>query len=396
MQILVLNTGSSSLKFQLFDKKRNKPVCLAKGIADAISLPNGQFKIKIFKPQEQEIVSKPAYKNHHQAVSTILKTLADLALLDTKELIIGHRVVHGGEKFFQATLINSKVLSQIDQLSDLAPLHNPINLSVIQACLAHLPKVKNYAVFDTAFYQTLQPQAYLYALPKQLYKQYGIRKYGFHGISHQFVISRARHWLKSQKKPASNLISCHLGNGCSVTASINGKAIDTSMGFTPLDGCVMGTRSGSIDPAIPLIIGQKTGKDFDQLLKMLNQESGLKALSQISSDLREIHRAAEQGNSNARLALDIFAYSIAKQIGGLSAALNFHIDALVFTAGIGENAFYLRPLICKHLGISLSKSKNSSNKISIASPFAKFPVLVVPTDEELAIAEQSSLLKIAK
>lgn len=393
MQILVLNAGSSSLKFQLFNKNRLKLVCLAKGIADAIALPTGTFKVKVFQAEEKEIVIKPKYRNHHQALTTVLNTLNDLKLLKPQELLIGHRVVHGGEKYHQPILINPKVFNQIDQLSDLAPLHNPINLSVVKSCLEQLPQVKNYAVFDTGFYQTLTPKAYLYALPKRLYQQYGIRKYGFHGISHQYVISRARTWLKSQKKTANNLISCHLGNGCSVTASINGKAVDTSMGYTPLEGCVMGTRSGSLDPAIPLIIAQKSGQSPEQIINLLNKDSGLKAISELSSDLRIIHQAAERGNKQAKLALDIFAYSIAKQIGTLSAALNFKIDALIFTAGIGENAAYLRTMICQYLGISLVKKLNNKNNISIASKSAKFPVLIVPTDEEVAIAEQSSHLK---
>ncbi len=307
--------------------------------------------------------------------------------------MIGHRVVHGGEKYTKPIRIDTKVLNEIKKLSPLAPLHNPINLKGIQACKKILPRVKQTAVFDTAYHQTLDEKAYLYAIPRELHTKHGIRKYGFHGTSHKYVTNETIKRLKN--KTGLKIITCHFGNGSSITASVSGKAIDTSLGYTPVDGIPMGTRSGSIDPIIPLKIQQLKKWTPAKVDEFLNRECGLKGLSGISSDMREIYAESLEKNPDAILTIDHLAFHAAKYIGSYVAAMD-GLDALVFTAGMGEKAFYVREKICEHfsyLGLKLDKTKNKQCKELISSKSSKIKVFVIPTDEEYQIAKESLQVK---
>ncbi|MEW5758232.1 MAG: acetate kinase [Candidatus Omnitrophota bacterium] len=345
MRILVINSGSSSIKYQLIQLPENK--VLAKGVIEKIGEEGS------------------AICNHHSGLKIILKKIKDFSC-------VGHRVVHGGEAFREAILIDDKVIAKIKECCQLAPLHNPPNLEGIYACKELLPDIPQVAVFDTAFHQSIPQEGYIYALPFEFYQNFGIRKYGFHGTSHKYVAIEA---AKKIKKPLKkiNLITCHLGNGCSVTAIRKGKSIDTSMGFTPLEGLVMGTRSGDLDPAIItyLILEKKySPQDIDTIL---NKHSGLLGVSGVSNDMRKIESAARKGNKRARLALDIFVYRIKKYIGSYIAILG-KIDILVFTAGIGENQKDIRDNVCQNLFTNFK---------------IKPKVLVIPTNEELMIAFES-------
>lgn len=365
--ILVINSGSSSIKYKLYDRKLKK--LLAGGIVDRVT-------------------------NHKAAIGSILKRLTRKrgGILKSVSQIhaVGHRVVHGGEAFKSSRLITGSIVKTIDRFSRLAPLHNPPNLSGIKACKRLLPKAKQVAVFDTAFYQTLPESHYIYALPYNLYKRDGIRRYGFHGTSHKYVSIRTAEILKKPIK-ALRVITCHLGNGCSITAIKNGKAIDTSMGFTPLEGLVMGTRSGDIDPAIILYLMAKKGMSRSDVDKLLNKKSGLLGVSGISGDMRDIYKAVKKGNKRARLAFNIFIYKIQKYIGAYSASMN-GVDAITFTGGIGEKHVFTRKMVCENLGflgVKLDSAKNNSNKTIISKPGSSVKVLVVPTDEELMIARET-------
>ncbi len=372
MKLLVLNAGSSSLRFELFQVKGWK--VLFKGHIDGIGA-----------------------KNHTQALSLALKTLKSKEVLSHPDelLAIGHRVVHGGEKYQKPTRITPPILRDLEKLSDLAPLHNPPNLEGIRACQKLLPQIPNIAVFDTAFHATLPEHAYLYGLPYTLYKKQGIRKYGFHGTSHAYVSEQAIAWLKKNRLPHKNLITCHIGNGVSVTAIKNEKSIDTSMGFTPLEGAVMGTRAGSFDPAILLHL-KATAAALDHLI---NHESGLLGLSGVSSDVRPLWAIAQnpkhRDHKKVLRAFKIFSYRLATIIAGYTAALG-GLNALIFTAGIGENAWYLRRDICAgltHFGIKLNVQKNRATIEGKQGPIHasknSIPVLVVRTHEELKIAMES-------
>ncbi len=388
MKILVLNSGSSSLKYKLFDMSTEKP--LLSGHVDGIGLERCAVKIDYGDRTEQK---KVLVKDHVDAVMLALKSLKEKRVIEDYSEIdaVGHRVVHGGEHYSNSTLIDSKVIRTIKALSDLAPLHNPPNLAGILACKKMLPKLPQVAVFDTAFHQTIPPEASFYGLPYELYEKYKIRKYGFHGTSHKYVSQQA---IKLLGKKESRIITCHLGNGASLAAVLNGKSIDTTMGFTPLEGLIMGTRVGEVDPEIPLYLIRDKGYKLKEVEDMLNKKSGLLGVSGLTSDVRDLYRAAVKGNKRAKLALALFAHRAAFYIGGYIALLG-GLDALVFTAGIGEGAWFMRRDICKyfkHLGIEIDRSLNKKNKIIISKPSSKIKVYVIPTNEELQIARETKEL----
>ena len=390
MKILVLNAGSSSLKVQLLQTPNFE--CLYQGHADGLGLKICQYREPLLKHKE-----KTTFKNHREALKFILKKMRGSdTIKGLKEIkAVGHRVVHGGEKYRAATKITAPVIQTIKKLSELAPLHNPANLAGILACQKLLPDVPNVAVFDTAFHRTLPEEAYLYALPYFFYQKHKIRRYGFHGISHRYVAEKA---VKYLKKPAARLITCHLGNGCSLTAVKNGKSIDTSMGFTPLEGVPMGTRTGDFDPAIiPYLVEQKK-IPLAKVEHLIEKESGLKGLSGISSDVRRLIQATnrKKPHPGATRAFKVYCYRIAKYIGALSVSLG-GLDCLVFTAGIGENAWYIRKWVCEYLeflGITLDPKKNRQNAFIIHSAKSRAKILIIPTNEGLQIAKET--LKIIK
>ncbi|MEK9159453.1 MAG: acetate kinase [Patescibacteria group bacterium] len=381
MAILMLNAGSSSLRFALFDVKLKR---LYKGHIDAIGQKTCQFR-RTFDDGSEEKNSVKA-KNHQEALDYGLKRLQlDGAVKNLKEINkVGHRVVHGGESFKKATKLTPGVIATIKKLSELAPLHNPANLTAIEACKKLLPKAKHTAIFDTAFHQTLPPKAFLYGLPYELYTKKKIRRYGFHGTSHQYVAQEA---VKILNNKHASLITCHIGNGVSLCAIKDGISLDTSMGFTPLEGPLMGTRSGTIDPAIIFhLLEKKSPADVHQLLE---KESGFKGLSQLGSDVRTLW--ANKRSPGTRRTFDVFSYQMAKIIYSYFAALGGPPDALVFTAGIGENAFYLREQICayfKSFGLKLDPRANKKNAMQISHRNSFLPVFVIPTNEELQMAKQ--------
>jgi len=385
MKILVLNSGSSSLKYKLFSMHNEKP--LLSGHVDGIGLDRCSAKIITSDKAEER---KAPVKDHVDAVMLALKSLREKKVIrDYTEInAVGHRVVHGGEHYSEPVLIDDKVIRTIRELFDLAPLHNPHNLAGILACKKMLPRTPQVAVFDTAFHQTLLPEAYLYALPYELYEKHRIRRYGFHGTSHKYVSEQA---TKLLGKKESKIITCHLGNGASITAVKNNKSVDTSMGFTPLEGLIMGTRTGSIDPAIPLYLARHKSYKINDLDDLFNKKSGLLGISGLTRDVRDLHRASLKGDRRARLALRMFARRAAFYIGGYIALLG-GLDALVFTAGIGEGAWFIRRDICRYLeplGIIIDDKLNKKNQIIISKPNSKIKVYVIPTDEELQIARET-------
>ncbi len=385
MLLLTINSGSSSLKFQLIESKKWQ--ILYKGHVDGIGLPLCEYKSSHGSEDCKQI------KTHHAAfkfgMSHMLKSGA---IEDLKEIkAVGHRVVHGGEKYRNAVKITPKVLETIKSLSHLAPLHNPPNLEGIKASRKLLPKAHDVAVFDTAFHSTIEEKAYMYGLPLELYKKHGGRRYGFHGTSHKYITGEARKYLGTKK--SKHLITCHLGNGASITAVKNGKSIDTSMGFTPLEGIMMGTRSGDIDPAIIFHLRYHLKIRTDKIYDMLNHESGLKGISG-KSDVRELRDAwFKKKDKKAKLALDMYCYRIAKYIGSYLVALG-QLDGLVFTGGIGENAWYVRKWVCDYLSIDLNDKKNKRtefpNQKTVKISRGKPAVLVIPTNEELQIAKETT------
>jgi acetate kinase len=368
MEVLVINSGSSSLKLTLF-KKAGKLLKKADILVDRIGIDS---------------------KNHTEALTKSLDLLKKKKIIkDIKQIsVIGHRVVHGGEKYKEPTKITSQVIKDIKSFSKLAPLHNPANLEGILACKKILQNIPQVAVFDTAYHQTIPKKAYIYGLPYNFYSKHHIRKYGFHGTSHKYVVNEA---IKMMKKKNARIVSCHIGNGTSITASLNGKSIDTSMGFTPLEGVIMGTRSGSIDPAIIFYLADTLKMPIKKIQHTLEYESGLKGISQISSDMRDIYGKSLKEDSRAIFTIDILSYQIAKYIGSYTSILG-GIDAIIFTGGIGENAFYIREKSCNylsHLGMKIDKKKNKKNKILISDKKSKVKVFVIHTDEALQIAEES-------
>jgi len=385
-KIIAINAGSSSLKFQLFDMPEE--TVLTKGLVERIGMDNSIFTISVDGEKKTEVTDIP---DHAVAVKMLLEKLTEFHIIkDFNEIDgVGHRVVHGGEKFSDSVLLTDEVINDIDQLSELAPLHNPANVVGIKAFKQILPDVPAVAVFDTAFHQTMPEQSYLYSLPYDYYKKFGIRKYGFHGTSHKFVTERAAELL-GRPLEELRLISCHLGNGASIAAVEGGKSIDTSMGFTPLAGVAMGTRSGNIDPALIPFIMEKTGHTAEEVLSTLNKKSGLLGVSGLSSDLRDIEEATEEGNDRAEVALNIFASRIHKYIGSYAARMN-GVDAIIFTAGIGENSSEVRARVLRGLefmGVYWDPSLNNmrGEEAFISYPHSPVKVIVIPTNEEVMIA----------
>ncbi len=391
MKVLVINCGSSSLKYQLIDAQTEK--ALAVGLCERIGIDG---RLNHTPAGGEKVVINKDMPDHEVAVQMVLDELTDEkygVISDLKEIdAIGHRVVHGGEKFASSVVINDEVMAAIEECNPLAPLHNPANLIGIRACQAIMPGVPNVAVFDTAFHQTMEPTAFMYGLPYECYEKYKVRRYGFHGTSHSFVSKRAIA-LAGLDPENSKVIVCHLGNGASVSAVKNGKSVDTSMGLTPLEGLVMGTRSGDIDPAIIEYLAHAMGKSLEDVMKILNKESGVYGLSGVSSDFRDLEKAADEGNKKAQLAQDVFGYRVAKYIGAYTAAMN-GVDAIAFTAGLGENNGIMREYVCSflgYLGVEIDKEKNGvrGEETIVSTPDSKVKVLVVPTNEELAIARET-------
>ncbi len=381
MKLLIINSGSSSLKLQLLDSVKWK--VLYKGHVDGIGLPLCEYKSSHGSYDCKKI------KTHHSAFKFGIDHMLESGIItDLKEIgAVGHRVVHGGEKYRSATKITPKIFETIKKLTPLAPLHNPPNLEGIKASQKLLPKTPNIAVFDTAFHNTIPEHAYLYGLPLELYKKHGIRRYGFHGTSHKYVADQANKFKKSR-----HIITCHLGNGASITAIKNGQVIDTSMGFTPLEGVMMGTRSGDFDPAIIFHLMDHAKMKPEKIYEILNYESGMKGIFG-QSDVREIRDAwFKKKDPKAKLAFDMYCYRIAKYIGSYLVALG-HLDTLVFTGGIGENAWYIRKWICDYLRIELNDKKNRRtefpNQKTVKISRGKVQVLVIPTNEELQIAKET-------
>ncbi|NMA69360.1 MAG: acetate kinase [Desulfitobacterium sp.] len=389
MKILVINCGSSSLKYQLLDMDNQNPI--AKGLVERIGLPGA---VLTHRPDggEKEIITAEI-PNHSVAISLVLDALVnpEYGVVNSLDEIgaVGHRVVHGGEKFASSVLIDDEVMAAIEECIELAPLHNPPNIAGIRACQELMPNVPHVAVFDTAFHQTMPPHAYLYGLPYELYEKYKIRKYGFHGTSHKYVSQRAAKIL-NRPTEGLKLISCHLGNGASITAIKDGKSIETSMGFTPLEGLMMGTRSGDLDPAVVSFIQQKENFSSEEVNDFLNKKCGVLGLSGVSSDFRDIEQARDQGNYRAGLALDVFSHDVKKYIGAYSAALG-GVDAIIFTAGLGENSPEMRLKVTEnleYLGVDIDPEQNNvrGKEVDVSKPEATCRVLVIPTNEELMIA----------
>ena len=392
MKIFVVNCGSSSIKYQLIDMKDESVI--AKGLVERIGIegsvlthtPAGKDKVRL----------ESAIPDHVDGIKKVLAALVDpnhgvIKSMDEIDAV-GHRVVHGGEIFNESVVITDEVLKQIEDLSDMAPLHQPANVSGIRACQKLMPNTPQVAVFDTAFHQTMPPVAYMFGVKYEEYKDYGIRKYGFHGTSHKYVSGVAAQLLGKDIKD-TKIITCHLGNGSSITAVDGGKCVDTSMGFTPLDGVLMGTRTGSIDPAVVPVLMQKKGLDAAGVDKYMNKECGVLGVSGVSSDFRDLEDAAAKGNERAQLALDMFCYQVKRYVGAYAAAMG-GVDAIVFTAGVGENDIHTRQQACaglEFLGVKLDADRNNvRGKVTeISAADSKVKVFLIPTNEELAIAQDT-------
>ena len=396
MKILVINCGSSSLKFQLIDSETE--AVIAKGLCERIGMDGSRL---IYTPAggEKQVTVSPM-EDHKKAVSLVIGALTDekTGVLSSLSEIdaVGHRLVHGGEKFASSTLISEEVIAAITECNDLAPLHNPANLIGIRACQELMPGVPQAGVFDTAFHQTMPEEAYLYGIPYEYYEKYRIRRYGFHGTSHSFVSKRAARMLGKAYEDAK-IIVCHLGTGASVSAVKNGKCVDTSMGLTPLEGLMMGTRSGDIDPAIIEFLAHKEGMGIDDIMSILNKKSGMYGLSgYLSSDSRDLHAACEEGKPEGIRTVKTYCYRVAKYIGAYTAAMN-GVDAICFTAGIGENSPETREAVCEYLGylgiaIDADQNKKRGEDVVISTADSKVKVMVIPTNEELAIARETAAL----
>ena len=394
MNILVINCGSSSLKYQLINSETEG--VLAKGLCERIGIDG----MLTYQPEGGEKEkSEIAMPTHTEAINAVLAALTNEKSGVIKSLsevgAVGHRVVHGGEKFTSSCLINDESMKAIEECNDLAPLHNPANLIGIRACQERMPGVPMVAVFDTAFHQTMPDVAYTYGIPYEYYEKYKVRRYGFHGTSHSYVSKRTAE-IVGKPYDQMKIIVCHLGNGASISAVNCGKSVDTSMGLTPLEGLVMGTRSGDLDPAIIDFVGKKEGLSLDEMNEVLNKKSGMLGISGVSSDGRDLEAAAETGNKRAQLALDVFDYRVIKYIGAYAAAMN-GVDAIAFTAGIGENNIKMRKDVCSsltYLGVKLDEEKNNvrGEERIISADDSKVQVLLVPTNEELAIARETLAL----
>lgn len=394
MNVLVINCGSSSLKYQLIDSETEN--VLAKGLCERIGIDGRLVYQKAGCDKE---ITEAAMPTHKEAIQMVLDALTNDktgAIGSLKEVnAIGHRVVHGGEKFASSAVITDEMIKAVEECNDLAPLHNPANLIGIRVCAELMPGVPQVGVFDTAFHQTMPAKAYLYGLPIEYYKNYKVRRYGFHGTSHSFVSKRAVEFL-GLDKDNSKVIVCHLGNGSSISAVQNGKCVDTTMGLTPLEGVVMGTRSGSIDPAIVEYIAKKENLDLAGVMNVLNKKSGLQGMSGVSSDMRDLRAAAAEGNEDAKNAIEVLCYGIAKYVGGYVAAMN-GVDAIVFTAGIGENVGMIREKVCSYLGflgvtIDAKANEAMGEEVVISGADSKVKVAVIPTNEELAICRDTVAL----
>lgn len=394
MNVLVINCGSSSLKYQLINS--DSEAVLAKGLCERIGIDGRLVYQKTGCDKE---ITEAAMPTHKEAIQMVLDALTNDktgAIGSLKEVnAVGHRVVHGGEKFAKSVVITDEVIAAVEECNDLAPLHNPANLIGIRVCSELMPGVPQVAVFDTAFHQTMPAKAYLYGLPIEYYKNYKVRRYGFHGTSHSFVSKRCAQFLNMDLKN-SKIIVAHLGNGASISAVLNGECVDTSMGLTPLEGLVMGTRSGDIDPAIMEFIAKKENLDIEGIMNVLNKKSGVEGLSGVSSDFRDLEAAYNEGNPRAIDACEVFAYRVAKYIGSYVAAMN-GVDAIAFTAGIGENTSFIREKILAYLGylgITMDAEKNNVRGVEeiISTPDSKVTVCVIPTNEELAICRETVAL----
>ena len=393
MNILVINCGSSSLKYQLIDSESE--AVLAKGLCERIGIAGSAITHQA--GEGDKIKTEIDMTDHTQAVAAVIDKLTDpeVGVVDSLDEIgaVGHRIVHGGENFASSVIITDEVVEAIEKCNDLAPLHNPANLIGINSCKEIMPNVPMVAVFDTAFHQTMPKKAYLYGLPYEYYKKYKVRRYGFHGTSHDFVSNRVAE-LMGKKREDMKIIVCHLGNGASVSAVMNGQCVDTSMGLTPLEGLIMGTRSGDIDPAIVSFLAEKEGKTVQEIIDICNKKSGVLGLSDgLSSDFRDLGNAADSGNEKAATALETWGYRVAKYIGAYVAAMN-GVDAIVFTAGVGENNIAARSAACQYLGylgVTIDAQANSERgeEIRISTEDSKTQVWVVPTNEELAIARET-------
>lgn len=393
MKVLVINSGSSSIKYKLFNADSSK--VLASGKLEKIGEAQSRLKYRRQDPQNkrEEVIQTRVVPDHQEGFEWIIKVMLESGILrDEKELFaIGHRVVHGGEVFHEPALIDKRLVKTLRALVPLAPLHNPANLVAIEVAHKRFPHVPQVAVFDTSFYRSLPSYAYNYALPYEFYTEHRVRRYGFHGTSHDYVAKQAAHYLKRPLK-SLNLITLHLGNGASVTAVKKGKSIDTSMGMTPLEGLVMGTRCGDLDPSVIFYLNRITGKSNEELEEILNEKSGLKGICG-ANDMREIEKLAESGDKRARLAIDMFCYRIKKYIGSYVAALG-HVDAIVFTGGIGENSLLVRKRSCDGLsclGIVVDRRKNRriTDSVFEIQGGKSIKILVIPTNEELEIARQT-------
>lgn len=391
MKILVVNCGSSSVKYQFIDMQGEKVLC--KGLAERVGIEGSRLVHRV--NADKHVIEKPM-KDHEEALKLILEVLLDPEIGVIKDLseisAVGHRVVHGAERFASSVLIDDEVMKVLEDNVHLAPLHNPPNIMGIRAVQKLLPNVPNVGVFDTAFHQSMPKKAFLYPIPYEFYEKYRIRRYGFHGTSHRYVSRRAAEIL-GRDYYDFKVITCHLGNGASIAAVRHGRSVDTSMGFTPLEGVVMGTRSGDIDPAIVIYMQQNLGMPVDKVYDLLNKKSGMLGLAELSSDMRDIEDAACAGNEKAQMALDIYVYRIAKYIGAYAAAMN-GVDAIVFTAGVGENSPYIREKVCAYLGfmgVKIDKALNDVKGVEriVSTPDSKVAVLIVPTDEELVIARDT-------
>ena len=394
MNVLVINCGSSSLKYQLIDSETE--AVLAKGLCERIGIDGRLVYQKAGNDKEITEASMPTHKEAIQMVLDALTNDKTGAISSLKEVgAIGHRIVHGGEKFASSAIITDEMIAAVEECNDLAPLHNPANLIGIRVCAELMPGVPQVGVFDTAFHQTMPAKAYLYGLPIEYYKKYKVRRYGFHGTSHSFVSKRAVEF-RGLDKDNSKVIVCHLGNGSSISAVQNGKCVDTTMGLTPLEGVVMGTRSGNIDPAIVEYIAKKENLDLAGVMNVLNKKSGLQGMSGVSSDMRDLRSAAAEGNEDAKNAIEVLCYGIAKFVGGYVAAMN-GVDAIVFTAGIGENVGMIREKVCSYLGflgIKLDAKANEAmgEEVVISAADSAVKVAVIPTNEELAICRDTVAL----
>lgn len=396
MKILVLNCGSSSIKYALYDMDDRS--VMAQGGIERVGMEGAFVKVKL--PNGEKRTIEHDIPEHTEGVKLIFSLLTDKAIGAIKSLeeidAVGHRMVHAGEKFAHSVVIDDEVIKAYEECIDLAPLHNPANLKGVNAVRSLMPNMPQVGVFDTAFHQTMPKHAFMYALPYELYEKYGIRRYGFHGTSHRYVSARACEYLGLDYEK-QRIITCHIGNGGSVAAIKNGKCIDTSMGLTPLEGIMMGTRSGNVDAGALVYLQKKLGLSADELSDLLNKKSGMLGISGISSDMREVREAAENGNERAKLAISMYTYCIKKYVGAYAAAMG-GCDIIIFTAGVGENQDIVRELVCtdmEYMGVEMDVEKNSkirAEEAVLSMPESKVKIVLIPTDEELMIASDTMSL----